>query len=705
MKKWMVVLGLFLAFGLGAQDMPRFVKWLDGEHFVLHKDGGKVKVQVNARTGKETPYEEPPTIESMLPEGVRATPFNSTAAPDRGRLVVLNKGDLFLFTAADKTYRQLTATPGAEQNPVFAPDGKKLAYTRSGNLFVLDLASGLERQLTPDGGGLIYNGYASWVYFEEILGRGSNYRAFYWSPDSKRIAFLRFDDHPVPLFPIYHAESEDMTHGYLEEERYPKAGDPLPDVALAVADVQTGALTQITENPQLDYTAWVYWTPENKLLFHQMNRDQNLLHLYLGDPATGKTSKVYEESRPTWVDFYTDIEFLQGDKGFILRSYRSDWENLYHYNYAGKQVAQLTNVPWRVTGVVQVDETGKKLFFTGTGPEGTGTERHLFSVNLDGSGFRQLTQGAGTHSCTLAPGGNYFADQFSSFTHPGKLAIYDHTGKQVLLLGEMKKDANAEKGIKVEFFSVPSTDGFNLPAYWVLPPGFDPSKSYPIIFDIYGGPDAGRIFNSYRSYAADKLVNAGVILFAVDHRASGKFGKKGLDYMHRSLGKWEMHDYIETVKWLRSKPFIDSTRVGIRGGSYGGYMTAMALTYGADYFTHGVSSAPVTDWRLYDNIYTERYMDTPQDNPEGYKAGSVMTYADKFKGKLLLIHGEIDDNVHMQNTMQLVSKLQDLGKSFEMMVYPGNRHGIGGLKRNHSVQLSEQFWMKYLVGNTPGVRP
>ena len=705
MKKWMVVLGLFLAFGMGAQDMPRFVKWLDGENFVLHKDGGKVKVQINARTGKETPYEEPPTIESMLPEGVRATPFNSTASPDRGRLVVLNKGDLFLFTAADKTYRQLTATPGAEQNPMFAPDGKKLAYTRSGNLFVMDLASGLERQLTPDGGGLIYNGYASWVYFEEILGRGSNYRAFYWSPNSERIAFLRFDDHPVPLFPIYHAESEDMTHGYLEEERYPKAGDPLPDVSLTVADVQTGALTQIAEDPQLDYTAWVYWTPENKLLFHQMNRDQNLLRLYLSDPATGKTSKVYEESRPTWVDFFTDIEFLQGDKGFILRSYRSDWDNLYLHNYAGKQVAQLTNVPWRVTDVIQVDEAANKLYFTGSGPEGTGTERHLFSVNLDGSGFRQLTQGAGTHSCTLAPGGKYFAGQFSSFTHPGKLAIYDHTGKQVLLLGEMKKDANAEKGIKVEFFSVPSTDGFNLPAYWVLPPGFDPSKSYPIIFDIYGGPDAGRIFNSYRSYATDKLVNAGVILFAVDHRASGKFGKKGLDYMHRSLGKWEMHDYIETVKWLRSKPFIDSTRVGIRGGSYGGYMTAMALTYGADYFTHGVSSAPVTDWRLYDNIYTERYMDTPQDNPEGYKAGSVMTYADKFKGKLLLIHGEIDDNVHMQNTMQLVSKLQDLGKSFEMMIYPGNRHGIGGLKRNHSMQLSEQFWMKYLVGNSAGVKP
>ena len=234
-----------------------------------------------------------------------------------------------------------------------------------------------------------------------------------------------------------------------------------------------------------------------------------------------------------------------------------------------------------------------------------------------------------------------------------------------------------------------------MPAYWVLPPGFDPSKPYPLIFDIYGGPDAGRISNSYRSYANDKLLNAGVILFSVDHRASGKFGKKGLDYMHRSLGKWEMHDYIETVKWLRTKSFIDPARIGIRGGSYGGYMTAMALTYAADYFTHGVSSAPVIDWRLYDNVYTERYMDTPKDNTEGYKDGSAVTYADRLKGKLLLIHGEIDDNVHLQNTMQLASKLQDLGKPFELMIYPGNRHGIGGAKRNHSVQLAEEFWFRH----------
>lgn len=697
MKRSFFFLGVFWvwAMALHAQELPRFGKWLDGENFTLSRDGGKNYVKIHARTGNEAPYPLPDVRPDGLPEGVFATPASSSESPLGNQLALLHKGDLFLYTRDDKSFRQLTASAGEEKTPLFSPDGTKIAYTRDHNLFVYDLSAGIERQLTKDGDEDIYNGYASWVYWEEILGRGSYFRAFYWSPDSRQIAFLRFDDRPVPKFPIYHAESADMTHGYLEIQRYPKSGDPLPEVKLGVVAIENGQTTWIHQDPELAYTAWVFWTPENKVLFHQLHRDQNLLRLYLADPATGKTTQVYEESRPTWVEFFEDIRFLSGSKGFILRSYRDDWENLYHYNYEGKLVARITNVPWRVTGIEMVDEASNTIFFTGTGPDNAGTESHLFMARLDGTGFKQLTQGQGTHRCAIAPGGKYFSDAFSSFTQPGTLSILDQNGRQALKPWESSADANAAKGIKVEFFRVPSTDGFSLPAYWVLPPNFDPTKKYPVIFDIYGGPDAGRISNSYRSYASDKLVEAGVILFSVDHRASGKFGKKGLDYMHRSLGKWEMHDYIETVKWLRTKSFIDPNRMGIRGGSYGGYMTALALTYGADYFTHGVSSAPVIDWRLYDNIYTERYMDTPADNPDGYTAGSVVTYADRLKGKLLLIHGEIDDNVHMQNSMQLVSKLQDLGKSFELMIYPGNRHGIVGAKRTHSAQLAEQFWMKH----------
>lgn len=678
----------------------RFVKWLDDGHFITTQPDGKTQLQVDARTGKEIPYSQPATLESKLPKGVRATPANSNLSPSGQQLAVVDAGDLYLLSH-DGTYRQLTANPEEEKTPIFSPDGTKLAYTRAHNLYVLDLTTGLERQLSSDGSDVILNGYASWVYWEEILGRGSWYCAFYWSPDSRQIAYLRFDDTPVPQFPIYHAEGSDMTHGFLEIQRYPKAGDPLPDVRLGIADIQSGKTTWVEQDPTLAYTAWVYWTPGNKLLFQQMNRDQNQLHLRLAEPSTGTSTSIYHESRPTWVEFFEDIKFLSGEQGFILRSFRNDWENLYHYDYSGKLVHQLTQVNWRITDVLHIDEANRKIYFAGTGATGTGTERHLFVAGLDGSGFRQLTQGAGTHQTTLSPGATYFADAFSSMDNPGTLHIREVQGKHVLPVGKAAPNPNADKNVKVELFTIPSTDGFNLPAYWVLPPNFDPSKKYPIIFDIYGGPDAGRISNSFRNYSNDKLLQAGVILFSVDHRASGKFGHKGMDYMHRNLGKWEIHDYAETVKWLRQQPFIDASRIGIRGGSYGGYMTAMALTAGADFFTHGVSSAPVIDWRLYDNVYTERYMDTPADNPEGYQAGSVVTYADKLKGKLLLIHGEIDDNVHLQNSMQLISKLQDLGKPFELMIYPGNRHGISGQKRAHSTELADQFWFRHFGLSAP----
>ena len=528
---------------------------------------------------------------------------------------------------------------------------------------------------------------------KKYLGRSTRFNAFYWAPDSKKIAFLRFDDAEVPYFPIYHHEGEDMTHGYLEDTRYPKSGDPLPGVTLGIVDIETGKITWVEENEALDYTAWVYWSPDSqKLLFQQMNRDQNELHLYVADSATGKSTKIYEEAQPTWVEFFNDLHFLPDDMGMVIRSNKSGWFNLYHYDWAGKLVNQITNNNWRVTSLEYVNVDKKLVFFRGTGENGT--ESHLFRVGLDGKGQKQLTTEPGTHRVQLSPSGSYFVDRFSSFVHPGKMTIYNSAGKEMLSLGEIKEDANAEEGIKVEFFTVPSTDGFNLPAYWVLPPGFDENKKYPVVFSIYGGPDAGTVYNRYRNYTNSQLVNNGVIIFAVDHRASGKFGKKGLDYMHRSLGKWEMHDYIETVKWLREKPFVDASHMGIQGGSYGGYMAALALTYAGDYFTHGISRAPVTDWRLYDNIYTERYMDTPQDNPDGYDFGSVMTHAEKLKGQLLIIHGTIDDNVHMQNTMQLISKLQDEGKDFEMMVYPGGRHGWGGAKGRHSRDLGYKFWQK-----------
>lgn len=687
--------------GTQAQNLPRFQEWLDETHFVLEKDNGQT-VKVNAQSGKEMPHRAVPAgdVADHLPAGARATYRNSAFSANRDKVVINQENDLYFFSLADKKLRRLTATPAPEENPVFSPDETMVAYTRAYNLYVLDLETGLEKQLTTDGGGLVYNGWASWVYYEEILGRSSRYRAFYWSPDSEKIAYLRFEDDPVPEFPIFHHEGEDMAHGMLEETRYPKAGDPLPHVKLGVVDIETAATAWMEQNPELDYTAWVFWTPGgNELLYQQMNRDQNVLHIYKADPASGKAQKIYEESQPTWVEFFEEIHFLRDWKSFILRSNRDGWHNLYHYDLEGALVNQLTGNDWRITELVRIDEAGNRVFFMGTGADAT--ERHLFSVDLDGKNQRQLTQGAGLHSVELSPDGSYFIDEFSSITNPGEMHVRNTRNGQSRLLSADQTDDNLNNGIKVEQFTIKTADGFDLPAQWVLPADFDPNKKYPVIFRVYGGPDSEGVYNRYADYTRDGQVAKGAIRFTVDHRGSGKFGKKGLDYMHRNLGKWEMNDYIEAVKWLRQKDFVDETRIGIMGGSYGGYVTALALTYAADYFTHGVSSYPVTDWRLYDNVYTERFMDTPQDNPEGYRFGSVMTHADKLKGKLLIVHGTIDDNVHFQNTVQLVSALQDLSKDFEVMFYPGGRHGWGGPKRIHYANLVDKFWDRYFF--SPGV--
>ncbi len=679
-----------------AQTMPRFAGWADEEHYLLMKAGEEKAVKINATTGKESPYDmsQEKSLTDELPEGVSASFRNSTVAPGGNQLILKEKGDLFLLKKGDTKLHQLTATPSEENNPTFSPDETHIAYTRDRNLYVLNLQTGLERQLTTDGSDLISNGWASWVYYEEILGRGSRYKAFYWSPDSKKIAFMRFDDNPVPEFPIFHHEGEDMTHGYLERTRYPKSGDPNPLVELGIADISNGKITWTDKNDELEYLAWVFWTPKaDKLIVQQMNRDQNHLVWYGADPESGKMQQMYEEKQKTWLEFYEEIHFLDNDAGFIVISDRDGWENIYHHDMNGGLVKQITDFDWRVSDILNIDQSNNRIFFSGTG--GDGTESHFFTINMDGTGFKQLTKEEGMHRINLSPGGKYFFDQYSSHKHAGKMILGHSDGSKYKVIAEVEENPNEAAGVKVELFTIPTEDGFDLPAYWVLPADFDKNKKYPIVFSIYGGPNSGSVYDRFSDYSDNYMTRNDIIIFAVDHRASGKFGKKGLDYMHRSLGKWEMNDYIEAVKWLRKQGFIDETKVGITGGSYGGYMTAMALTYAADYFTHGLARASVTDWRLYDNVYTERYMDRPVDNPEGYEFGSVMTHAENLKGELMIIHGTIDDNVHMQQSIQLISKLQDLGKDFQMMVYPGGRHGWGGAKRLHSNNLAQNFWLKH----------
>jgi len=323
-------------------------------------------------------------------------------------------------------------------------------------------------------------------------------------------------------------------------------------------------------------------------------------------------------------------------------------------------------------------------------------------VRMDGTGLEQLTQGEGTHRVRISPRGTYFIDTVSTLNAPAIMSLFRSGGAVIRRLGDAKKPALDEYALgKAELFTIPSGDGFDLPAYWLLPADFDPSRRYPVIFSIYGGPDAGTVQNSWLGLRPHYWAQKGIITVSVDHRGGGEFGKKGTALMHRNLGKWEITDLCTAAGWLRSKPFIASDKVGITGASYGGYATLMALTRGADCFDFGQAGSAVTDWKLYDSVYTERYMDKPDENQEGYKNGAVLTWIDRYKGLLRITHGDIDDNVHMQNSTQVVEWLTSHDKRFELMIYPDSRHGIKASERSHYMRESHDFWMRNLLGIDP----
>ena len=678
------------------------IGWTDDSHYQIRNfDSDKKLViqSVDIKTGKGVVI---PSIESerdilikALPVGVSLS-MNDVISPDKKSVVILKDNDLFFFTIGDKELKRLTNDKIPEVNARFSPDGKKIAYTKNKDLYVYDLTDKKETRLTFDASDKIYNGYCSWVYMEEILERSSHYAAFWWSPDGNKIAYLRTDETDVPVFTLNRLDEPDGIHGLIEATPYPKPGDPNPKVKMGIADIATAKTTWVKTDYNVDqYIAWPFWTPDSKKLAIQIiNRDQNVLIIILADPSTGDYTQIYNENSKTWVEFHEDIYVMKNGSGFIIRNCQNDWENLYYYAWDGKLIAPLTNFNFRVTSIDRVDEDAKVVYFYATGTEST--DIHAFRVGLDGKNLLQITSGEGTHNVSISPKGTYFIDTWNNITSTGSIISYNKSRKKINEIYRFEQPVyDPSKNSKPEMIKIITSDGlFNMPAIITYPLNFDPSKKYPVIFTIYGGPDFKNVSNRWQGNNPSWYSQNGIITFTVDHRGSGHFGKKGLDYLYRSLGKWEILDYEDAVKWLCTKPYIDSARIGITGSSYGGYMTCLALTKGADFWTHGFAGSSVTDWRLYDDIYTERYMDTPKDNPEGYKDGSVMTYVKNYKGKLYLTHGDMDDNVHMQNSIYLISKLEDEGKIFEFMLYPEGRHWWGGAKAAHSKNEANNFWLR-----------
>ncbi len=688
------------------QNQVAVTGWIDDSHCLIRmidSVGNTVIRSFDIRRGKSTVFTPPETerilFEKSLPSGIQLA-YDDVISHDNLTMIRNRDNDLFYFRKGDRDFRQITFNKDAEVNVRYCYDGTKIAYTRNKDLFVYDLVDFKEIRLTNDASDRIYNGYASWVYMEEILGRASRYAAFWWSPDGSKIAYLRSDEKDVPLFTLNRLDEADGIHGVLEQVPYPKAGDPNPKVKMGIADLTTAKTIWVKTDYSVDqYIAWPFWTPDSKKLAVQvLNRDQNDLKIILTDPETGDFQQIYNESRKTWIEFREDIYVMKNGSGFIIRSYKNDWENLYYYGWDGRLKAQLTDFSFRVNSILRVDEDQKKVYFTATGNEST--DNHAWCVGFDGKNLIRLTTGEGIHNISISPKGSYYIDTWNSIADPGSIIAYDSKAKMIREIHKFDKPVfDPVVNTRAELVKIPTSDGlFSMPAIITYPLGFDPSKQYPVVFTIYGGPDSKNVSNRWQGNNISWYSSNGIITFTVDHRGSGQFGRKGLDYLHRSLGEWEILDYADAVKWLREKPFVDPERMGITGSSYGGYMTCLALTKGADYWTHGFAGSSVTDYRLYDNIYTERYMDTPQDNPEGYRQGSALTWTKNYRGSLYLTHGDMDDNVHMQNTIYLISKLQDEGKVFRFMLYPNGRHGWGGQKRLHLRNEEYNFWLESFFG-------
>jgi dipeptidyl-peptidase-4 len=653
--------------------------WVDGHSLQINSKGENSIL--NLKTAKSRP----------------AQPI--TRSPSAG-ILRLKDNDLFLTTPNGEI--RLTDDPEAEQNPTFSPDSTYIAYTKGNNLYTYHVKEKREKKITTDGNQTILNGYATWIYWEEIYGRSTTFRAFWWSPDSRRIAYMRFDETNTPMFPLYSSMGQ---HGHLEETRYPKAGDPNPTAKLGFVSPDGGKTLWADFNEKEDqYFGWPKWLSDGSgLIVQWVNRGNDHLKIFNVSPTNGAKKQIYEEQQSTWISIdeaEERLHLLESSKEMLVLSDKSGWKQLYLHNLDGTFKNKVTDGKLTITEVYGVDAKTRTVYFQARGIENS-ARFDLYRVGLDGKNLKRLSFGAFSHRSIIpSPDLSYFVTTYSNLTTPNRTAVIDQNGKVVRELGDMKGKAFQNYSpARTELIRVKSDDGrYDLPLVITYPSNYTPGTRYPVLLSIYGGPNAGTVFDQWSwTPARQWLAEEGMVQVAFDHRASGHFGKEGANFLHRNLGEWELRDYSTMARYLINEGIADPERIGITGFSYGGYMSCLALTKGSDVFTHGMAGGSVTDWKYYDTAYTERFMDTPQENPEGYRAASVLTYVNDYKGNLLITHGTMDDNVHMQNSLQLVSDLQNAKKDFEFMLYPEERHGYRGEKGVHFQRLKNKFIYQHLL--------
>ena len=572
------------------------------------------------------------------------------------------------------------------QEPTFSPDGKKIAYAKENNLFVYDLASNKSIAITSDGiKNSIINGITDWVYEEEF----AFVKAFDWSADSKKVAYIRFDESKVPEFSMS-MFGKDL-YPTIETFKYPKAGEKNAIVSLHIYDVNSNSVKNINLGNYTDfYIARMKWTNDaNTLSAQVLNRHQNNLDLVFVNGDTGVTKVVLNEKDKAYVDVTDNLTFLK-DNSFIWTSEKDGFNHIYLYDKSGKLKNQVTKGKWDVTEYYGLDEKTNTVFYQSV--ENGSINRDVYRISLEGKNKMRLSKEMGTTKATFSPNFQFYISTFSSASQPTKYSLNESKlGKEIKVIQNNDALSVKLKGYDLpakEFFVLKTDKGNELNAWMIKPKDFDASKKYPVFMFQYSGPGSQQVANSWinsNDYWFMMLAQQGYIVACVDGRGTGYKGAEFKKVTQLELGKYEVEDQIDAAKVIGNYSFVDKSRIGIFGWSYGGFMASNCLLKGNDVFKMAIAVAPVTNWRFYDSVYTERYMTTPQENASGYDQNSPINHVDKLKGKFLLIHGSGDDNVHVQNSMQMMEALIQANKQFDSQIYPDNNHGIYG--GNTRIQL------------------
>lgn len=598
------------------------------------------------------------------------------------------RGVYYVYDVQSKSLQKISEEK--IQEPTLSPDNSRVAYVLDNNIYIKELNTGNVTQVTNDGKkNEIINGVTDWVYEEEF----SFVRAFDWNKTGQKIAYIKFDETEVPEFSMdVYGQDLYQTQTVF---KYPKAGEANSEVSLHIYDLPSGEITDI-QLPEYEYIPRLKWSNDANILSVQtLNRHQNNLNLIFVDARTDNAQIVLNEANDTYVDVTHDLTFLQ-DNSFIWTSEQDGWNHIYHYDKSGKLKNQVTRGQWEVTNYYGYDPDSRKIFYQST--ENGSINRDVFSIRLNGKNKTRLTEKTGNNAADFSADYTYFINAHTSATSPSEYTL--HLAKNGKLVRKIKDNQElleqiSEYNFSPKEFSTINVNGNDLNMWMITPPDFDPNEEYPLFMFQYSGPGSQSVSNTFyntNDYWYQLLANEGYIVVAIDPRGTGYKGADFKKITQRELGKYEVEDIIQSAKQLGDLPYIDTERIGIWGWSYGGFMSSNAILKGNDTFKMAIAVAPVTSWRFYDTIYTERYMTTPQENPTGYDENSPINHVEKLKGAYLLVHGTGDDNVHVQNTMRMIEALVQANKQFDWAIYPDKAHGIsGGNTRLHLYTLMTNF--------------